>query len=428
MGLKSSNKLEVNRYELEIEVSAEDFAKEVDKVYNKRKGKITVPGFRKGKAPRKFIEKYYGEQIFYEDAVNGVYPAALESAAKEANLELVDDHIDFELVKLSKEEGLIFKVKVTVMPEVNVENYKGIEIEHKPVSRVTPKDIDERIKTLQEQNARLITSEDGIAEKGDVVTIDFEGSVDGKNFDGGTAENIELEIGKKQFIDGFEDQIIGHKIGDEFDINVTFPDNYHVESLKSKPAVFKTKLCKIQKKELPVVDDEFVKDISEFETLEEYKKDLKSKMSEENKKKVENEIENEIVDKFVSLVQADIPEALIKNKSKQLIQDFEYNLRMQGLKLKDYMKFTGSTLEGLLENYKPQAERNVKLNLGLKKVAELEKIEVSDEDLEKEYETISKSYSMKVEQVKNFVPVEDVKQDIISKKALELVKESAVRN
>lgn len=426
MGLKASNKLETNRYELEIEVSAEDFAKAVDVAYNKQKGKITVPGFRKGKAPKSFIERYYGEQIFYEDAINELYPDALENASKEAGLELVDDHIDFELVKLDKKEGLIFKVKVTVMPEVTVENYKGIEVEHKPVPRVTAEKIDERLKAIQQQNARLVTSEDGSVENGDVVNIDFEGSVDGVKFDGGTAEGVDLEIGKKQFIEGFEDQLIGHKNDEEFEINVTFPENYHVATLKGKPAVFKIKINKIQKKELPEIDDEFVKDISEFENLEDYKKDLKKKMSDENKQKVEREVLDEIMDKFISLVKAEIPEALIKNRAKELLRDFEYKLSMQGLKFEDYLKYTGSKLEDMIESYKPQAEKNVKLDLGIKKVAELEKIEVSDEDLEKEFEEIAKSYSMKPEQVKKFVRVEDVKKELISRKTIELIKDSAV--
>ena len=247
MKLVSSKKVDVNRYELEVEVSAEEFAKEVDKAYLKQKSKITIPGFRKGKAPRKFIEKFYGEQVFFEDAINAVYGPSVEAAAKEAGIELVDDKVDFEVVKLSKEEGLVYKVKVTVMPEVEVEGYKGIEVEKKAAPKILAKDVDERIKAIQEQNARLVTSEDGKAEKGDVVDIDFEGYVDAEKFDGGTAQGVELEIGKGQFIAGFEDQIIGHKVGEEFEINVTFPETYHVASLANKPAVFKTKLNKIQK-------------------------------------------------------------------------------------------------------------------------------------------------------------------------------------
>lgn len=294
MELKSSNKVDVNRWELEISISAEDFSKEVDKVYNREKSKISVPGFRKGKAPRKFIEKYYGEQIFYEDAVNALYPYALEEAAKEAGIELVDDKIDFEVVHMNKEEGLDFKVKVTVMPEVSVENYKGIEVKKIGTVRVTKEDIEKEIEKLQERNARLITIEDDTpADMGDIVNIDFEGFVDGKAFDGGSAEDMNLELGKKQFIEGFEEQVAGHKIGDEFDINVTFPKNYHAVNLANKEAVFKIKLNKIQKKELPKVDDDFVKDVSEFDTLKEFKDDLKKKLSESKKKHLEADSENE---------------------------------------------------------------------------------------------------------------------------------------
>ncbi len=426
MGLRSSNKVEVNRYEMEVEVSAEDFSREVEKVYNKQKGKITVPGFRKGKAPKKFIEKYYGEQVFYEDAINSLYPKAVENAAKEAGLELVDDHIDFEIVTLSKEEGLVFKVKVTVMPEVKVENYKGIEVEKKSNPKVTAKDLEEKIKAVQEQNARLVSCEDGVVEDGNVVNIDFKGSIDSVPFEGGSAEDIELEIGKKQFIEGFESQIIGHKVGEKFDINVTFPENYHVTSLAGKEAIFNIVLNGIQKKELPVVDDEFVKDVSEFETLEEYKKDLKDKLLKEKKNRIENETDEEIKNKFLSLIDVEIPEALVKNKSKELIRDFEYRLKAQGLNLKEYLKYTGTKVEALFENFKPQALESVKMALGLKKVCELEKIEASAEEIEKEYELIAKSCSSKVEDVKKFVLHKDVEHEIVSKKAWELIKNSVV--
>lgn len=427
MKLVSSKKVDVNRYELEVEVSAEEFAKEVDKAYLKQKSKITIPGFRKGKAPRKFIEKYYGEQVFFEDAVNAVYGPSVEAAAKEAGIELVDDKVDFEVVKLSKEEGLIYKVKVTVMPEVEVEGYKGIEVEKKAAPKILAKDVDERIKAIQEQNARLVTSEDGKAEKGDVVDIDFEGYVDSEKFDGGTAQGVELEIGKGQFIAGFEDQIIGHKVGEEFEINVTFPETYHVASLASKPAVFKTKLNKIQKKDLPVVDDEFVKDVSEFENLEDFKKDIKKKLSDEAKAKNERETETEIMDKFLELVKAEIPEALVKNKAFDLVREFEYRLKSQGIALKDYMAYTGLTVEKMVENFMPEAEKTVKVDLGLKKVAELEKISVSDEEVEKEYEAIAKAYSLKPEQAKRLVPADGLKKDMISRKTVEFICKNAAK-
>ena len=427
MKLVSSKKVDVNRYELEVEVSAEEFAKEVDKAYLKQKSKITIPGFRKGKAPRKFIEKYYGEQVFFEDAVNAVYGPSVEAAAKEAGIELVDDKVDFEVVKLSKEEGLVYKVKVTVMPEVEVEGYKGIEVEKKAAPKILAKDVDERIKAIQEQNARLVTSEDGKAEKGDVVDIDFEGYVDSEKFDGGTAQGVELEIGKGQFIAGFEDQIIGHKVGDEFEINVTFPETYHVASLASKPAVFKTKLNKIQKKDLPVVDDEFVKDVSEFENLEDFKKDIKKKLSDEAKAKNERETETEVMDKFLELIKAEIPEALVKNKAFELVREFEYRLKSQGIAFKDYMAYTGLTVEKMVENFMPEAEKTVKVDLGLKKVAELEKISVSDEEIEKEYEAIAKAYSLKPEQAKRLVPAEGLKKDMISRKTVEFICKNAAK-
>ena len=425
MGLKSSKKVAVNRYELEIEVPAEEFSEAVEKSYLKQKNKIVIPGFRKGKAPRSFIEKYYGEKVFFEEAINIVYGPALESAAKEAGLELVDDQVKFDVVKLEKGENFIFKVEVTVMPEVSIEGYKSIEIEKKSAPRVTVKDVDQKIKSIQEQNARLVAVEDGKAEKGDVVTINFKGFVDGEAFEGGEAEDVEIEIGKGQFIPGFEDQIIGHKSGEDFEIKVTFPKEYHAQKLAGKEAIFKSKLSKLQKKELPAIDDEFVKDVSEFNTLEDYKKDLKEKLVKENKQNFEHQKENEIMDKFLELVKADIPEALIKNKSLDLARDFEYKLRTQGLSIKDYMKYTGTTAEKLMENFRPEAEKSVKMSLGLAEVSKLEKFEVSDEEIEKEYENLSKVYSMKPEQVKKLVSSENLKNDILVRKSIECIKSNA---
>ncbi len=427
MDLKSSNKVDVNRWELEISISAEEFSKEVDKVYNRQKNKITVPGFRKGKAPRTFIEKYYGEQIFYEDAINALYPDALEEAAQKAGIELVDDHIDFEVVKMSKQDGLDFKVKVTVMPEVSVENYKGIEVKKIGTVRVTKDDIEKELVKLQERNARLVTVEDDTpAEIGDMVNIDFEGSVDGKLFEGGSAKDTNLELGKKQFIDNFEEQISGHKIGDEFDVNVTFPENYHVKELCGKKAVFKTKLNQIKKKELPEINDDFVKDISEFDTLKDFKEDLKNKLSESKKKKLKDDSENEMIDKFIELVKVDIPEALIKTKVKELIRDFEYRLQSQGLSFKDYMKFTGTNEEKLSDTFRPQAVNHVKFDLGLKKVAELENIQISDERIEKEYEKVAEQYKMKPEKIKKFIMPNDIKSSIVRADALEIIRKNRV--
>ncbi len=427
MELRSSNKIDVNRWELEIAVPPEEFSKEVDKIYNRQRNKITVPGFRQGKAPRSFIEKYYGEQIFYEDAVNALYPYALDDAAKEAKIELVDDHIDFEIVKLSRDDGLIFKVKVTVMPEVTVENYKGIEVKKRKAEEITEKDINDELKMLQERNARLVTSEDGAAEMGDTVNIDFEGSIDSELFEGGSAEGITLELGKKQFIEGFEGQVVGHKVGDEFEIKVKFPEDYHAPNLANKDAIFKTKLNKIQKKELPKIDDEFVKDISEFDTLEDFKADLKNKLSESKKNKAEIEAENELIEKFIELVKADIPDALVKRETKELIRDFEdRQLRSQGISLKDYTKYTGISEEKLEENFRSRALGYVKLNLGLKKVGQLENIEVSEEDIEKGYKKAAEKYRMTAEQIKKIIPKETLTKDVTEEKALEIIKNSKV--
>lgn len=426
MKLRSSNKIETNRWELEIEIEPDVFSKEVDKVYNRQKNKITIPGFRKGKAPRAFIEKFYGEQVFYEDAINALYPDAMEAAAKEAGIEIVDDKIDFEMVKMSKEEGVIFKVKVTVMPEVSVENYKGIEVKKIESTEVTDKDIEDEIEKVRKKSARLVGCEDGAAEMGDVTNIDFEGSVDGEKFEGGTADDVTLELGSGQFIPGFEEQIAGHKIGDEFEVKVTFPEDYHVPLLAGKEAIFKTKLNKIQKKELPEVNDEFVKDISEFDTLADYKADLKKKIEHHKKHAAEAAAENEMTEKFIELVKAEIPDALIKNKTKELVRDFEYRLQPQGITLKDYIKYTGMTEEKLQEQFKPQAEKHVKLELGLRKVAELEKVEVSDDEVEAEYKKIAEGYKLKPEQVKNFIRKDDVLADIKKRKVLEIIRNARV--
>ncbi|MDO4476351.1 MAG: trigger factor [Clostridia bacterium] len=426
MELKSSNKVDVNRWELEIFISPEEFNKEVDKIFDRKKKNISVPGFRKGKAPRKFIEKFYGEGIFYEDAINALYPDAIDNAAKKAGLELVDDHIDFELVKMSKEDGLTFKVKVTVMPEVTVENYKGIKVSKKPRICVSEKDIDEKIKAICEKNARLVSCEDGKAELKDIVNIDFKGFADGKAFEGGEAEGVDLELGSHQFIAGFEEQVVGHAVNDEFDVNVKFPKDYHAASLADKDAVFKVKLNKIQRKELPEFDDEFVKDVSEFENVKDYRSNLKKEISESKKVEAENKIENETIDKFIELVKADIPDALIKGKVRELVRDFEYKLKAQGLDLKNYLKYTGTNEEYLENTFRPQAINHVKLSLGLKKVAELENIEVTPEDIENEYKKIADGYKMKPEQVKKFIAEDDIKKDISSSKALKIIKENRV--
>ena len=425
MYLKSSKNIDVNRYELEIEVAPEEFNKAVDKIYQREKGRINVPGFRKGKAPRSFIERYYGEGIFFEDAINSIYPDILESASKEANLELVDDKMDFELVNASKKEGLHFKVKVTVMPEVEIDNYKGIEVSKREVS-FSEEDLENELKEIQKKNGRLVTIENRPAKLGDSVVIDFEGTIDREKFEGGSATNFTLELGKKQFIGDFEEQIVGHNTGDEFDVNVTFPENYHAADFANKAAVFKVKLHEIKEMELPEIDDEFVKDISEFDTLDQYKEDLKQKIIKNKEKKAQDDTENEMIEKLIKLVKAEIPEALIKLKIKELMRDFEYRLQAQGIKFDDYLKYTGTDSSKIEETFRPQAESHVKLALALDKIAKIENIIPTENDILEEYNKIAKHYNMDLDKVKNIIHEPDIKKDICSKKALDIVRDNSI--
>lgn len=424
MNLKSTNKVETNRYELEIEVGAEEFEKALDKSFRKEAKKITIPGFRKGKAPRAFIEKYYGKEVFYEGAINSVYPAALDEAVKEAELDVINDEIGFDIVEAG-ENGLIFKATVTVKPEVKIEGYKGLEVKAQN-SEVKDEDVDIELNNIRERNARLITVADRAAEKGDIAVIDFEGFVDGVAFKGGKAENHNLELGSGQFINGFEDQIVGHNINDEFDVVVTFPEEYQAKELAGKEAVFKVKLHEIKKRELPEVDDEFVKDVSEFDTIAEYREDLKKQLEEAAQAKAKDAMENELISKLVELVEADVPEAMYKNKIKEIMGDFSYRLQAQGLDMKTYMKYTGLDEEKFAETFRPQAERQVKLRLALEKIVELENITPTDEDLEKEYNKIAEQYHMEAEKVKGIIPGAELIKDIAVEKAIDIVREAAV--
>lgn len=424
MSLKSSNKVESNRYQLEVEVDAETFAKAVDQVYHKQSKKITIPGFRKGKAPRAFIEKYYGEQVFYEDAINAVYPDALDSAVKEANLELVQDKIDFDLVSAGK-DGLVFKATITTKPEVEVEDYKGMKAT-KPSVEVTEEEVDAEIKKVQERNSRMVTVEDRAAQNGDIAVIDFEGFVDGVAFEGGKAENQSLTLGSGQFIPGFEEQIIGHHTGEEFDINVKFPDDYQAKELAGKDSVFKIKLHEIKMKELPEVDDEFVKDVSEFDTLESYKKDLKEKLQKAKEAKAQDDVENQLIDQLVEKLKAEIPQAMFENRIDEDIREFAYRLQAQGLDINTYMKYTGMDKDSIRKQFQPQAERQVKVRLALEKIVELEKIEPNEDEINAEYEKLAKAYEMDADKVKSFIPKEELVKDIAVEKAIQLIRDTAV--
>lgn len=424
MNLKSSKKLETNRYELEIEISKEDFSKAVDKAYRKNIKKISIPGFRRGKAPRAFVEKYYGENIFYEDAINSIYPETVEEAVKEANLEVINDKVDFDIVEIGKDKGLTFKVALTVKPEVNIQNYKGIEIKAKPVE-VTEEEISKELEKQRERNARFIEVTDRAAKDGDIVVIDFKGSVDGVAFDGGEGTNHSLKLGSKQFIEGFEEQIVGHKKDEDFSINVKFPEDYGAKDLAGKDAVFEIKLHEIKEKELPELDDEFVKDISEFDTLKEYKEDVKAKLLESKETESKNDIDNQIIDKVNELLEAEIPEAMFENKVNEDINDFARRLQSQGLDMKTYMQYTGLDNEKFKKEFRPMAERQVKLRLALEKISELEKLEPTTQEIENKYEEYAENYKMDVEKIRTFIPEKDIKMDLSCEKAIDFLRENA---
>ncbi|QEY34056.1 trigger factor [Caproiciproducens galactitolivorans] len=424
MSLKSSNKVATNRYQLEVGVDATIFEKALEQAYRRENKKISIPGFRKGKAPRAFVEKYYGEQVFYEDAINAVYPDALEQAIKEAQLEMVEDKIDFDLVSAGK-DGVVFKATITTKPEVEIDNYKGIAVTKKPVV-VTDEDIDAEIKKVQERNSRMITVEDREAQNGDIVVIDFDGYVDGVAFDGGKADNYSLTLGSGQFIPGFEEQVVGHKTGDEFDVNVKFPEDYHAENLAGKDAVFKIKLHEIKMKELPEVDDDFVKDVSDFDTLDKYKEDIRKRLTDAKERSAKDDVENQLIDKLVENVKAEIPQAMYENRINEDIREFSYRLQSQGLNLETYLKYTGMDKDAFRKQFLPQAERQVKVRLALEQIAKLENIHPTDEEIEEEFAKLAKSYDIDAEKVKAFIPKEELVKDIAVQKAIDLVRDSAI--
>lgn len=424
MSLKASKKVDTNRYELEIIIDKETFAKANLQAYRENVKKINVPGFRKGKAPFSILKSMYGEGVFYEDALNILYPDAVEGAIKEANLKFVDDKIDFDMVSIG-EEGAHFKVTITVYPEVTVGDYKGIKAEKIAVD-VTDSEIEEEVARLADRNARMIEITDRAAEMGDTAVIDFEGFIDDKAFEGGKGEAFALALGSGQFIPGFEEQVAGHNVGEEFDVNVNFPEEYQAEELAGKPAVFKVKILEIKTRELPAIDDEFAKDVSEFDTLDELKADLKAKAIERKNKAADEQVENDIVDKIVDDMKADIPEAMITNRVKQMVQDFAYRLQMQGMNIETYIQYTGTDMAEFEKTFRPQAEKQVKMRLALEKIVELENIVPTEEDINAQIDKMAAQYGITSEQVKNAVPAEEIAKDLAVNKAIDLVKESAV--
>jgi trigger factor len=382
---------ENNRACFNIEISAEEFEKAVHQAYMKNRHKFNIPGFRKGKAPRKIIELNYGEGIFYEDALNIILPQAYEEAVESLELEPVDSpEVDIE--QLEKGKPVILKIEVTIKPEVKLGNYKSIEVE-KVEYNVTDEDVERELKAIQEKNARIVDASDREIKEGDIVTIDFKGFIDGEQFEGGTAENQRLEIGSNTFVQGFEEQLIGKKKGDKVDVKVTFPEDHFNENLRGKEATFEVVIHEVKEKELPKLDDEFAKDVSEFDTLEEYKNSIRELLEKEAKDREKIEFENKLVDKVVEEAEVDIPEAMIEHQIEHEIDDFNYRLRLLGLDIDQYLNLTNSKLEDLKKQIRPLAEKRVKTDLVLEAIGKKENIKVTEEDIDKELERIAKEYN-----------------------------------
>ncbi len=423
MKLIKNEKLEGSQVELHFSVEQSVFEAACERAYKKEVGKINIPGFRKGKAPRAMIEKMYGKGFFYDTALNDILPSAYEDAIKEAGIDPVAQP-EIDVLSID-ENGVVFTAKVYVKPDVQIEGYFGIEV-NKEVAPVTEDEVNKELDLVRERYSREIDANDRPAELGDTTVIDFEGFVDGVAFEGGKGEDYALKLGSGQFIPGFEEQIVGHSVDDEFDVNVTFPAEYHAEDLAGKPSVFKVKIHAITKVELPELDDEFAKDASEFDTLDEYKADLKAKIEKRHEAAAQNAVDGQIMDALIEKLVADIPEAMYDTEAENFVRDYDNQLRMQGLDLKTYFQYTGMTLETLRAQFRPQAEKQVKARLALEKIAELEGLTASEDDINGEYARIAEAYGIDVEQVKASIDPEFIGADMKVKLALDAVKEKAV--
>lgn len=426
MSLKSANCVETNKHELVVEVDGKTFTDAVNSVYRKEVKKISIPGFRKGKAPKAIIEKMYGEGVFYDDAIENIYPTALADAVEEAKLDVVAvDNVSVEEVG---KDGLTFKAVVVVKPEVEISDYEGIQVTPKS-TEVTEELVNEEIDKQRDKNSRLVTVEDRPAQNGDITVIDFEGFVDGEAFEGGKAENFNLTLGSGQFIPGFEEQIVGKNTGDEFTIKVTFPEEYQVDELAGKESEFKIKLHEIKAKELPELDNDFVMDVSDKETVEEYKAQVADELAEKLQKESDADVENQLIAKLCELLKGEIPEAMYDNKVNEMMREFDMRLRSQGLDMNTYLQYMGMDAEAVKNSYKPEAEKRVKLRLALEKIAQQQGFtDVSDEDLEAEYSRLADTYKMDIDKVKAAIAADELKKDIAVEKAMDFVKESAIAN
>ena len=421
MEIVSQNNTATNTYAIEFKFSAEEFEAAINTAYNQQKSKITVPGFRKGKAPRKVIETHFGANVFFEDAVNYLYNHNIEEVVNKTGLDVVDVQ-NTEVTDVSKENGVSMKADFITKPVVEISDYKGIKVK-KTVKTVTDEVVDEEINKMREKVARIVTVEGRAVQDGDTAVIDFEGFVDDVAFEGGKGEKFPLEIGSHTFIPGFEEQIVGKNVGDEFDVNVTFPEDYNAEQLKGKPAVFKCKLHEIKAKDMPELDDDFVKDVSEKDTVDELKAEIREKLEKQFADEAADAADNAIMDEMVGKMKAEIPEVMYERRIDEIAREWVSRTRID---IKDYLKYTGMTMQQFRANFREPAKRQVELRLALEKIADLENIVVSQEDLDKEYADLAEQYKMDVEQVKNAIPVDTLTTDIKIEKALELVKDSAV--
>lgn len=419
-------KLEKNMAKLTIEVSAAEFEKALEDAFLKNKNKISVPGFRKGKVPRQMVEKMYGPEIFYEDAANALIPDAYSKALDECEEDIVSSP-EIDVTQIEKGKSFIFTATVALKPEVKLGKYKGVKVEATEVT-VTDEEVDAKIEKERENNARTIEVTDRPVKDGDMTILDFEGFVDGVAFDGGKGENYPLTIGSGAFIPGFEEQLVGAEIGKEVEVNVTFPEDYQAEELKGKAAVFKCTIKEIKEKELPALDDEFASEVSEFDTLEEYKKDVKETLTIEKEKAARDAKEAAVIDAIIADSDMDIPEAMVTTQQKQMIDEFAQRMQMQGLSMEQYFQFTGATLDKMMEQVKPQAETRIKSRLVLEAVAAKEGIEATEEDYEEEIKTMAEVYQMEPDKIKEMLPeksVKGIKEDIAVKKAAEFVVNNA---
>lgn len=421
MSVKSCEKVEKSQVALTVEVSAAEFEAAIEKAYQKMRKKINVPGFRPGKAPRKIIEGMYGAEVFFEEAINIAFPEAYEAAVKEQDLQVVG-YPEVEMVGECTKEGFTFKAVAPVYPEVTLGQYKGLSAPKDDV-KVTAADVEERLKQLSDRNTRLVSVERE-AKEGDTAVIDFEGFLDGKPFDGGKGENHSLELGSHSFVPGFEEQVIGMKVGEEKDIDITFPEDYHAD-LAGKAVVFKVKVHEVKEKEVPAMDDEFAKDVSEFDTLKELKADLKKKITEERQKDADRAFEDALMEQVAEGLTAEIPDAMVENQARQFVDNFKMQIAQQGIPFDQYAKMTGMDEAKLVEDAKEPATRQVRMDLAVAAIIKAESIEASDEEVEEEYKKMAEQYGLDVEMVKKYLQADQIKDQVISRKAVAVVVDSA---